>query len=157
MDLHVMNVAQGNVLFVHRTEITLKFKPRGVIGRSMTGPLVSDIGHIEIPVREMKQALGFYRDLLGFVVEGKEDPIWTVITMQGAHLTLYRQKDSAPIALGPKGEETPFRFHVKDFRKAADFLESRGAQIKRKSEHDGIIWDPFGNVLGLHDHLESSE
>ncbi|MGI0148362.1 MAG: VOC family protein [Thermoplasmata archaeon] len=123
----------------------------------MKDSLVSDIGHIAIPVREMKKALGFYRGLLGFGIEGKENSVWTVITMQGVRLTLFRQKDFPPVALGPKGEKTPFLFHVKDFRKAADFLESRGVQVKRAGEHEGIVWDPFGNVLGLHDHLSSSE
>ena len=128
-----------------------------VICRLMKGPLVSDIGHITIPVREMKKALRFYRGLLGFVIEGKENPVWTVITTQGSRLTLFRQKDFPPLALGSKGEKTPFLFHVKDFSKAADFLESRGVRVKREGEHEGIVWDPFGNVLGLHDHLGSSE
>ena len=123
----------------------------------MKGPLISEIGHIVIPVGEMKQALSFYRGLLGFGIEGKEDPVWTVISTQGVRFTLFRQKDFPPIALGPKGEETPFLFHVKDFQKTADFLESRGVRMKRESEHAGIVWDPFGNVLGLHDHLGSSE
>ena len=122
---------------------------------AMTNPLVSEIGHITISVRDMKAALGFYRDLLGFTVEGKEDPVWTVIGAQGGQLTLYRQKDVRPIAMGPGGEGTPILLHVDDFGKAADILESKGVRVKRESQHSGIVWDPFGNVLGLHDHLES--
>lgn len=121
----------------------------------MAGSLVSDIGHIAISVRDMKKALSFYRDLLGFTVDGKEDPVWTVIATKGANLTLYRQKDFPPIALGPSGDGTPFLFHVGDFQKAAEILESKGVRVKRESEHSGIVWDPSGNVLGLHDHLKS--
>ena len=121
----------------------------------MADPLVLNIGHITIPVRDMKQALGFYRDLLGFAVEGKEDPIWMVVAMGGVHLTLYRQKDFLPIAIGPEGDGTPFLLHVNDFGKAAEILESKGVRVKREGKHSGVIWDPSGNALGLHDHLES--
>lgn len=121
----------------------------------MPGPLVSDIGHIAIPVQDMKRALGFYRDLLGLAVEGKEDAVWTVIAAKGGRLTLYRLKDFVPIAIGPEGEGTPFLFHVEDFGKAAEILESKGVRVKRETGHSGIVWDPFGNALGLHDHLES--
>jgi catechol 2,3-dioxygenase-like lactoylglutathione lyase family enzyme len=123
----------------------------------MTDPLVLNIGHITIPVRDMKQTLAFYRDLLGFTVEGKEDPVWTVVQMEGVRLTLYRQKEFLPIAIGPKGDGTPFLLHVKDFGKAAEILESKGVRVKREGPHSGVIWDPSGNALGLHDHLESAE
>jgi catechol 2,3-dioxygenase-like lactoylglutathione lyase family enzyme len=118
--------------------------------------LVSDIGHITIHVRDMKQALEFYRDLLGFSVEGKIDPVWTVIGTSGGRLTLFRQKEFHPIAVGPDGDETPFNFHVPNFGKAASVLESKGMRVKRETDHSGRVWDPFGNAIGLHDHLESS-
>jgi len=120
----------------------------------MPQPLVSDVGHIAVPVRDMKQAVGFYRDLLGFTVEGKEEAAWTVIATKGVRLTLHRRKHFVPIAMGPAGDGTPFLFHVKDFGKAAETLESKGVRVKRESKHGGVIWDPFGNALGLHDHLE---
>ena len=123
--------------------------------RIMPRPLVSDIGHIAVPVREMKPSLRFYRDLLGFTVEGKENAAWTVIAMKGARLTLYRPKDLLPVALGPAGDGTPFLFHVKDFGTAAEILELKGVRVKRDGKHSGVIWDPSGNALGLHDHLES--
>lgn len=103
----------------------------------------------------MKQALSFYRDLLGFTVEGKVDPVWTVIGASGGRLTLYRQKEFHPIAIGPDGGGTPFIFHVTDFGKAASALESNGMRVKRETKHSGVVWDPFGNAIGLHDHLES--
>lgn len=121
----------------------------------VTDSLVSDIGHITIPVRDMTKALEFYRDLLGFSVEGKVDSIWTVIATSGGRLTLFRQKEFHPIAVGPDGDETPFIFHVRDFGKAAFVLESKGMRVKRETDHSGVVWDPFGNAIGLHDHLES--
>jgi catechol 2,3-dioxygenase-like lactoylglutathione lyase family enzyme len=125
--------------------------------RNMPQPLLSDIGHIVVPVRDMEQALRFYRDLLGFTVEGTGNAAWTVIALSGARLTLYRPKDLVPVALGPAGDGTPFSFHVKDFGKAAEILAAKGVHVKREDEHSGVLWDPFGNVLGLHDHLEPEE
>lgn len=123
----------------------------------MADPLVLNIGHITIPVQDMKQTLAFYRDLLGFTVEGKEDPVWTIVQMEGVRLTLYRQKEFLPIAIGPKGDGTPFLLHVSDFGRAAEILESKGVRVKREGKHSGVIWDPSGNALGLHDHLDSPD
>ena len=41
--------------------------------------IISDVGHLILPVDDMPQALAFYRDLLGFRVFGKASPVWTVI------------------------------------------------------------------------------
>jgi len=131
------------------------FKSSASMLRIMPKPLVSDVGHIVVPVREMNQSLRFYRDLLGFTVEGKKNAAWTVIAMKGVRLTLYRPKDFLPVALGPAGDGTPFLFHVKDFGKAAEILKVKGVRVKREGKHSGVIWDPSGNALGLHDHLES--
>lgn len=120
----------------------------------MPKPLVQDIGHIIINVSDMDQALAFYRDLLGFRVAGKVNPVWTLVEADGGQLTLYRKSSYSPLGHGPKGEETPFAFHVESFSRAADLLESNGVRVKREGTHEGLVWDPFGNVLSLHDHLE---
>lgn len=114
--------------------------------------VVSEIGHIVIPVEDMDRTLAFYRDALGFPVVGKTDSVWTVVDARGTHLTLYRQPDSPRVALGPEGEDSPFFFHVDHFPRAAATLEKGGYRVKRTGEHEGIVWDPSGNVLGLHDH-----
>lgn len=119
----------------------------------MGGRIVRDLGHVTIPVEDMGEALAFYRDLLGFRVVGTENPVWTVVEAKGGQLTLYKTKDVPIIRLGPDGAATPFNFHVAHFERAAAELESRGVRVVRRTENSGVIWDPFGNVLGLHDHL----
>jgi catechol 2,3-dioxygenase-like lactoylglutathione lyase family enzyme len=117
---------------------------------------VSGIGHIVIPVHDMQLALGFYRDALGFGVVGEENPVWTVVDAKGASLTLFLQDDSPRIALGKDGDESPFFFHVSNFLDSATELEKRGFRVKRLDGNQGIVWDPSGNVLGLHDHRTES-
>ncbi|MCI4331291.1 MAG: VOC family protein [Thermoplasmata archaeon] len=115
-------------------------------------PVVTGIGHVVVPVRDMGLALAFYRDALGFPVVGKEDPVWTVVDARGMELTLFLQPEAPRIALGKDAEDSPFFFHVSSFPKSADALERQGFRVKRSDDHQGIVWDPSGNVLGLHDH-----
>ncbi len=122
----------------------------------MTNAQVRDIGHILIGVDDMDAALGFYRDLLGFQVVGKVTPVWTEVRAAGGTLTLYGEEPLPPIALGPKRDQTPYLFHVENFEAAGDFLEARGVRVKRDGPQDGVVWDPFGNVIGLHDHREET-
>lgn len=116
--------------------------------------IVQDIGHILLPVDDMEQALSFYRDILGFRVVGQSNPVWTVIEAPGGQLTLWRTSEIPKIALGPRGEETPFSLHLENFEAGAALLESKGVRVHRGGAHGGSIWDPFGNVLRLHDHRE---
>ncbi len=116
--------------------------------------IVHDIGHIVLPVDEMEKALSFYRDLLGFRVVGMGSPVWTVIETEGGQLTLWRTTEIPKVALGPKADASPFEFHVDNFEIAASALESKGIRVRRDGAHAGTIWDPFGNVLRLHDHRE---
>ena len=112
--------------------------------------IVQDFGHLTFEVGDMDKAIRFYRDTLGFTVAGKVDPVWTVVATKGGTLTLYRKKDPIPCSL-PKGG-SPLNLHVGDFPKAADALEKAGYAVQRKDENAGSVTDPWGNVLGLHDH-----
>jgi len=114
--------------------------------------VVKDIGHVVIPVDDMEKAIAFYRDVLGFRVVGKVNPVWTVVEVSGGQLTLYRNSKLPKVAGGPGGEGTPFEFHVDDFEKAASFLQSRWIRVKKEGANAGTVWDPFGNALRLHDH-----
>ena len=122
------------------------------IGDAMA--IIQDIGHLILPVDDMPKALAFYRDLLGFRVVGKGSPVWTVIEAQGGQVTLWSTDKLAKVSYGPEGEDTPFEFHVEDFEKAADLLESKNIRVKRFSISTGIVWDPFGNAFRVHDHRE---
>ena len=121
---------------------------RGSVG------IVQDIGHILLPVDDMEKALAFYRGLLGFRVVGKDSPVWTVIETTGGQLTLWRTSEIPKVALGPRGDSSPFEFHVENFEDAASQLESKGVRVRRSGPHAGTVWDPFGNVLRFHDHRE---
>jgi len=114
--------------------------------------LVTDIGHLLIPVTDMGKALSFYRELLGFRVVGEVNPVWTIVEAPGGRLTLYAEEKLPRLSLGPKGEGTVISLHVQNFEEAADLLESKGVRVKRDGVSDGVVWDPFGNVIGLHDH-----
>jgi len=110
------------------------------------------IGHIVIPVHDMKLAIQFYRDTLGLPLIGIENPVWNVVNAGGTELTLFLQPDSPRIALGKDGDDSPFIFHVSDFQSAATFLEEHGVKLKRIDERQGVVSDPSGNVFGIHDH-----
>jgi len=114
--------------------------------------LVQGVGHIILPVDDMTASLTFYVDLLGFSVRGKVNPVWTELDAGGFPLTLYREPDAAKIALGPNGEDTPLVFHVADYPAAEAILKAKGIRHRREGDQQGIVWDPSGNVLRLHDH-----
>ena len=119
--------------------------------------LVTDIGHLLVGVEDMERALAFYRDLLGFEVVGKPDPMWTVLSVPGGKLTLYKQDPVTPIALGEEGRATPLSLHVANFEEAVEVLERGGQRVEAGDAHHGLVWDPFGNVLELHDHRQGEE
>jgi len=71
---------------------------------------------------------------------------------KGGQVTLWRTDKVAKVSYGPEGEDTPFEFHVEDFEKAANLLESKSIRVKRFSTSAGVVWDPFGNAFRVHDH-----
>lgn len=119
------------------------------------GGLVQGVGHLILPVSDMEASITFYRDLLGFPVRGAINPVWTELEAGGFPLTLYRDEESPRVALGPSGRDTPFVFHVADYQAVEAQLRQRGIRCLREGDHQGVIWDPSGNVLRLHDHLDA--
>lgn len=112
--------------------------------------LVRDIGHVILEVGDMDQAVRFYRDALGFAVRGDVDAVWTVLTTEGGSLTLYRKK--SPVPCTRADGTSPFNLHVANFEQASAALERSGHSVRREDAHAGSVQDPWGNVLGLHDH-----
>lgn len=112
--------------------------------------LVTDMGHVVLEVGNMEEALRIYRDGLGLSVRGKVDPVWTVVAAEGGSLTLFRK--DGPVPCVRSDGESPFNLHVANFADAADALERSGLSVGREDAHSGSIRDPWGNVLGLHDH-----
>ncbi len=119
------------------------------------GPLVTDIGHIILQVRNMEEALRLYGDILGFEVvkEQSSSPAWKVLKTRGGELTLLRVEKPVPLVLRDE-EATPITVHVASFEAAADRLEQQGYKVKRSSKNSGTLVDPWGNLVGMHDHRE---
>ncbi|HKW42620.1 MAG TPA: VOC family protein [Thermoplasmata archaeon] len=60
--------------------------------------IIQDIGHLILPVDDMRKAVAFYRDLLGFRVVGKGSPVWTVVEVDGGQVTLWRTDKLSKVA-----------------------------------------------------------
>ena len=118
-------------------------------------PLVLDIGQRVLHVRDLAESLRFYQDLLGFRVSdgSHKDCCQRVkIVTGGSELVLLEVESHTPSPMKCWGLDSALQLRVKDFRKAADFLEKEGARVERDDDHSGIVWDPTGNPIGLYDH-----
>ncbi len=112
--------------------------------------LVEDIGHIVLQVAEMDAAVRLYRDILGFTLPAGVNPVWTVAATKGGSITLYLVNKAVPLALA--GNRTPINLHVQSFEESAHVLEREGYKVLREGPSAGAVVDPWGNVIGLHDH-----
>ncbi len=127
----------------------------------MSKPLVTDIGHLVLQVGNMEEALRLYRDTLGFeVIQGRAAPVWTVLRIKGGELTLFRPvpeyaEKLVPLALRD-GEDSPIELHVLNFEEAIDHLGKKGYKVSQKGKHGGLLIDPWGNMIKLHDHREGT-
>ncbi len=90
-----------------------------------------------IRVDDLQKGLAFYGDLLGLLVE---EVTGDYVDFPGFSLTLRR--------------DAPLEFHVDDFGEAAKQLREANVEVHEEGEHQGKVRDPFGNLIGLHDHRE---
>lgn len=97
--------------------------------------IVSDDWRAFLRADDLEKGVEFYGDLLGLPVE-KRTRRW--VDFPGFSLTL--------------GDEAGLEFHVEDFEEAARSLEEAGVRVIRQGPHGGKVEDPFGNVIGIHDH-----
>ncbi len=88
-----------------------------------------------IRVDDLQKGLAFYGDLLGLPVERVTEDY---VDFPGFSLT--------------RVGDAPLEFHVDDFERAAQQLREANVEIHEGDEHKGKVRDPFGNLLGLHDH-----
>ncbi len=118
-------------------------------------PLVTDIGHILLQVGDIEKALRLYVDTLGFelVRERSSSPVWKVIKTQGGELTLYKPGNLAPLVLRDP-ENSPVTLHVENFEEATALLVEAGYKVQKLSKSAGNLIDPWGNIIGLHDHRQ---
>jgi len=112
--------------------------------------LVQDIGHLVLQVGDMDAAVHLYRDILGLTLSGNMNPVWTVAQAEGGSITLYKVSNPVPLAL--PGDHTPLSLHVGNFEEAARALEGMGYRVLHDGPSAGAVVDPWGNIVGLHDH-----
>lgn len=116
-------------------------------------PLITDIGHLIIQVKDMDEALVLYRDTLGLEIDPLQsrNPVWKVLRTKGGSVTLYKRAEVVPLVLEDP-EASPIELHVADFEQAAKALRAKGYSVKASGENAGTLIDPWGNRIRLHDH-----
>lgn len=112
------------------------------------------IGQIAIPVRDVDQAILFYRDILGMQFLFKAPPGLGFFNCGGVRLLL----DAAAEA-GFKNHSSIIYYQVDDIQSAFDILVSRGVEFEQKPNlvakmPDHELWmaffrDPDSNLLAL--------
>lgn len=109
--------------------------------------LPRDIGHVIVYVKNMKKAVAFYRDTLGFPCLYASD-VWSEFRTGGATFALHQAEDARP-------RDTGISFNVGNVDDTVGALKRRGVKIVRPAAavSDDIrcasFADPEGNVLGV--------
>lgn len=104
-------------------------------------------------VRDMKKAVAFYRDKLGFKVED-ETAEWSELRLnKNISLALYKVNEPG----------SGIGFAVGNCEKATQHLESKGVKISNRcmrKEKDGLVLtqflDPDGNVLWMAEKISKA-
>ncbi len=113
-----------------------------------------EIGQIAVTVKDVAQALGFYRDLLGLRFLFSPAPTLAFLAAGSVRIML-----TTPQCAGTPGANSILYFKVRDIVPTFDDLVARGAKSERgpalaarMPDHElwiGFLRDPDGNLIGL--------
>ena len=107
------------------------------------------LSHFCIHVKDMKKAIEFYREKMGFEVEYETD-VWSELKLN----------DKVSLALRHTPNPNPgIGFSVGDCKEATEELEKRGIKITENCQDRGDFLltqfeDPNGNILWLSEKKE---
>lgn len=123
----------------------------------MDSPLpaaVDGLGQVALTVRDVPQAVGFYRDILGLRLLFQAGPNLAFLDAGGVRLML-----SAPQGHGEPGKNSPLYFRAPELAATYSGIVARGAQPERAPaltarmpDHElwmAFVRDPDGNLVGL--------
>jgi predicted enzyme related to lactoylglutathione lyase len=115
---------------------------------------LSTIAQIAITVKDVQQALVFYRDILGLEFLFSAGPDLAFLNADGVRLML-----TTPQGAGTIGKNSGLYFKVSDIEAVHQTIVERGAENERAPQlaakmpdHElwiGFVRDPDGNLVGL--------
>ncbi|MFQ5937601.1 MAG: VOC family protein [Acidiferrobacterales bacterium] len=116
--------------------------------------MIAGSDHVELRVRDLDQALSFYKGCLGLVDHTPESRTHVLGSQAGAFLVLVAGRSNAADRAG--GASDHLAFSVADVEKAKGRLREDGVEIvSERKDSDGqgksyYFRDPDGNVLEIY-------
>jgi catechol 2,3-dioxygenase-like lactoylglutathione lyase family enzyme len=130
--------------------------------RMETTPLLERVDHVQLPVRDVRQAIAWYTEILGFKLWGGpgEDLCAFLSLSAGPLVALWQTEEGTHSQFVYQGAPKPsVFFRTASMRAAFDRLREAGAIIDKQPEsweYQGdevmkllFFYDPSGNYLGL--------
>jgi predicted enzyme related to lactoylglutathione lyase len=114
------------------------------------------IDFVVVFVADMDRAITFYRDTLGIVIAGGEDPhpVWNELETEPVTVALFANTDSA-------GSNASIGIAVDDVQAAVDELRASGHAVAMDTIETPVCFmatmhDPDGNTLILHQRKDGT-
>ena len=118
-----------------------------------------DIGHVHLKVADLDRAMAFYRDTLGFTVQGRLGDTAAFLSAGGYHhhigLNTFQSRDGAAPPPGTTGlYHAAIRYPTRaSLARALRRLQAHGVELTGASDHGAnealYLTDPDGNGLEL--------